>query len=180
VTHPWLAGCYFGVLMGLFYAAWVVIFAGAEMLYVAVLGGLVSWPLFAVGVKLRWGQRPDAKDHPRAHLSEKVDPSVPMRFSFGSCGRGSLQSSFIVPALLTGNWSNRHWSRRTRRSPRDHSQHMDGTQASEATRLARVHDVVFDGKRLPRVQYGRSTLCSWLARSSFGRHNQVTLEPSQR
>jgi hypothetical protein len=41
-THPWLAGCYFGVLMGLFYVAWVVIFAGAEMLYVAVLGGLVG------------------------------------------------------------------------------------------------------------------------------------------
>jgi hypothetical protein len=41
--------------------------------------------------------------------------------------------------------------------------------------------VTSGGKRLPRAQYSpRSTLCSWLARSSFGRRNQVTPEPSQR
>lgn len=64
-AHPWLAGFYFGLLMTPVY---LVITGNAERLYLAAIGGLVSWPLFAVGMKHRWGYRwvyrPDAKRHP--------------------------------------------------------------------------------------------------------------------
>ena len=63
-ARPWLAGLYFGLLMSLFSAVYLMIIGRAEQLYLAALGGLVSGPLFAVGVKHRWGQRPDAKAHP--------------------------------------------------------------------------------------------------------------------
>lgn len=64
-AHPWLAGLYFGLLMSLFYAVYLIIIGGTDQLYLAALGGLVSGPLFAVAVRHRWGQRPDAKAHPR-------------------------------------------------------------------------------------------------------------------
>ena len=60
-ARPLLAGFYFGLLMFPVYA----VIVGAERLYLAALVSLVSWPLFAVGVKDRWGQRPDANAHPR-------------------------------------------------------------------------------------------------------------------
>jgi len=62
-AHPWLAGFYFGLLMSPVY---LIIMGSTERVYLALaaLEGLVSWPLIAVGVKQRWGQRPDAKDHP--------------------------------------------------------------------------------------------------------------------
>ena len=60
-ARPWLAGLYFGLLMFPVYA----VIVGGERLYLAALVSLVSWPLFAVGVKDRWGQRPDAMAHPR-------------------------------------------------------------------------------------------------------------------
>jgi hypothetical protein len=63
-ARPWLAGFYFGLLMSLFFAAYPVIIGGTEQLYLAALVGLACWPLCAVGVKLRWGQRPDAKAYP--------------------------------------------------------------------------------------------------------------------
>ena len=63
-ARPWLAGFYFGLLMSLFSAVYPMIIGGTEQLYLAAIVGLASWPLFAVGVKHRWGQRPDAKDHP--------------------------------------------------------------------------------------------------------------------
>jgi hypothetical protein len=63
-TLPWLAGFYVSLLVSLFFAVYPTIIGGTEQLYPAALVGLVSWPLFAVGVKLRWGQRPDAKAHP--------------------------------------------------------------------------------------------------------------------
>ena len=63
-ARPWLAGLYFGLLMSLFFAVYLMINGGSEQLYVAVVVGLACWPLFAVGVKHRWGQRPDAKAHP--------------------------------------------------------------------------------------------------------------------
>jgi len=63
-ARPWLAGLYFGLLMSLFSAVYPMIIGGTEQLYLAAIVGLVSWPLFAVGVKHRWGQRPDAKAHP--------------------------------------------------------------------------------------------------------------------
>jgi hypothetical protein len=59
-ARPLLAGLYFSVLMFPVYA----VIAGTGQLYLAALASLVSWPLFAVGVKDRWGQRPDAKAHP--------------------------------------------------------------------------------------------------------------------
>jgi hypothetical protein len=63
-ARPWLAGFYCGLLMSLFFAVYPVIIGGNEQLYLAALVGLVSWPLFAIGVKERWGQRPNAKAHP--------------------------------------------------------------------------------------------------------------------
>ena len=60
-ARPLLAGFYFGLLMFPVYA----VIVGAERLYLAALVSFVSWPLFAVGVKDRWGQRPDANAHPR-------------------------------------------------------------------------------------------------------------------
>ena len=63
-ARPWLAGFYFGLLMSLFSAVYPMIIGGTEQLYLAAIVGLASWPLFAVGVKHRWGQRPDAKAHP--------------------------------------------------------------------------------------------------------------------
>ena len=63
-ARPWLAGLYFGLLMSLFSAVYPMIIGGTEQLYLAAVGGLVSWPLFAVGVRHRWGQRSDAKAHP--------------------------------------------------------------------------------------------------------------------
>jgi hypothetical protein len=59
-ARPWLAGLYFGLLMFPVYA----VIVGTERLYLAAPVSLVSWPLFAVGVKDRWGQRPDATAHP--------------------------------------------------------------------------------------------------------------------
>jgi hypothetical protein len=63
-ARPWLAGLYFGLLMWLFFAVYPMIIGGTEQPYLAAIVGLASWPLFAVGVKLRWGQRPNAKAHP--------------------------------------------------------------------------------------------------------------------
>ena len=63
-ARPWLAGLYFGLLMSLVYAVYLMIIGGTDQLYLAALGGLASWPLFAVGIRRRWGQRPNAKDHP--------------------------------------------------------------------------------------------------------------------
>lgn len=60
-AHPWLAGFYFALLMSPVY---LIIMGSTERVYLAALLGLVSWPLFVVGVKQRWGQRPGAKDHP--------------------------------------------------------------------------------------------------------------------
>ena len=77
-ARPWLAGLYFGLLMSLFSAIYLMIIGRAEQLYLAALGGLVSGPLFAVGVKHGWGQRPDAKAHPpptyRRMWSRTSDP----------------------------------------------------------------------------------------------------------
>ena len=60
-ARPWLAGLYFGLLTSPVY---LMIIGDTEQLYLAAVSGLVSWPLFAVGVRHRWGQRPDAKAHP--------------------------------------------------------------------------------------------------------------------
>jgi hypothetical protein len=51
--HPRLAGFYFGLLMTPVYLT----ILGTERVYLAALLGLVSWPLFAVGLKQRWGHR---------------------------------------------------------------------------------------------------------------------------
>lgn len=108
-THPWLAGFYFSLLMAPFCVAWVVILGGTELLYatapvaalVTALAALVSWPVFAVGVKHRWGQRPDAKDHP--------PPSYRRRWSQASDAfltwfmwMGLVSVIPIVFSLLTG------------------------------------------------------------------------------
>jgi hypothetical protein len=63
-AHPWLAGLYFGLLMSLFFAVYPIIIGGTAQPYLAAIVGLASWPLCAVGVELRWGQRPDAKAYP--------------------------------------------------------------------------------------------------------------------
>jgi hypothetical protein len=63
-ARPWLAGLYFGLLMSPFFAVYPMIIGGTEQPYLAALVGLVSWPLFAIGIRERWGRRPDAKAHP--------------------------------------------------------------------------------------------------------------------
>jgi hypothetical protein len=63
-THPWLAGFYGGLLVSLFFAVYPIIIGGTAQPYLAAIVGLASWPLCAVGVELRWGQRPDAKAYP--------------------------------------------------------------------------------------------------------------------
>ena len=70
-AHPWFAGFYgglfFGLIWGLFFGLFLpILFAGYVAIPMSVrvavsVGGLtwvVSWPLFALAVKRRWGQRP--------------------------------------------------------------------------------------------------------------------------
>jgi hypothetical protein len=100
-ARPWLAGFYYGLRMSLVFAVYIIIIGGAEQLYLAALAGLVSWPLFAVGVKHRWGQRPNAKAHPaptyRRMWSRASDTWLSWFMWLGIAG------SFFVPFfLLTG------------------------------------------------------------------------------
>jgi hypothetical protein len=66
-AHPWVAGYYFATLMSATFVLPVQI-ASPSSLRHKVLVGLVAWPmmatLFAIGVKRRWGERPDAEAQP--------------------------------------------------------------------------------------------------------------------
>lgn len=64
-AHPWIAGCYFGLLLSAFLTVPIMIRTG---LGPSVLVGIVTWfasgALFALLSKRRWGERPDAENYP--------------------------------------------------------------------------------------------------------------------
>jgi hypothetical protein len=68
-AHPWVAACYFATLMSVFtgFVLPVLIESPASVRF-KVLVGLVTWPvaamLLVVGLKRRWGERPDPEASP--------------------------------------------------------------------------------------------------------------------
>jgi hypothetical protein len=63
-AHPWLASVYSGLAASLL----AVYIAVTKSIAFAVVLAVLIWlsvPLFALSIKRRWGQRPDASDHPR-------------------------------------------------------------------------------------------------------------------
>jgi hypothetical protein len=73
-AHPWVAACYFATLISVFTGLVLPILMGSPAsVRFKVLVGLVTWPvtamLFLVGLKRRWGERPDAEAAPPPRLA---------------------------------------------------------------------------------------------------------------
>jgi hypothetical protein len=66
-VRPWLAGFYFGLgmalLVGVYVTVRVSVVAGIA---VGAAAFLWCFPLFGLGIKHRWGLRPDTEDRPPA------------------------------------------------------------------------------------------------------------------
>lgn len=69
-AHPWIAGCYFGLGLGLGFPALLAMGGGsiqsvALLALLAGIAGALLWPpYFRLAVKNRWGERPNAEAHP--------------------------------------------------------------------------------------------------------------------
>lgn len=145
-AHPWLAGFYFGLFFGLFWGLFFglflsILFAG----YVAIprsvrvaflVGGptwVVSWPLFALGLKHRWFQRPghetvdlaSALRRPWSRLSDRMLSWYIWLFAFSAIvsvsglvtGPARVGAAFTLGLsllILATTWAER---RRRRTSP---------------------------------------------------------------
>jgi Na+/H+ antiporter NhaD/arsenite permease-like protein len=99
-----LSGLYFAVILSLALAVIFWISDGSPGAAVLAALGLVTWPLFAMSIKHRWGQRPDAKDRPhptpRRMLSRSSDRWLSWGLWFG------LACIVFTPiSLLTGGIS---------------------------------------------------------------------------
>ena len=57
-------GFYIALVLSLLSTVYAISVAGMQGARVAAIAGLLTWPHFAVGIKHRSGERPDAKDHP--------------------------------------------------------------------------------------------------------------------
>jgi hypothetical protein len=68
-AHPWVVACYFATLTSVFTGFVLPVLMGSPAsVRFKVLVGLVTWPvtamLLVVGLKRRWGERPDAEASP--------------------------------------------------------------------------------------------------------------------
>ena len=65
--HPWIAGCYFGLMLTVFISAFEMIRTRASIWLVLAIGvptWVFAWVPFSLMVKRRFGQRPHAEQHP--------------------------------------------------------------------------------------------------------------------
>jgi len=133
--HPWIAGCYLGLVLSVLLTAWGMIRTHASIwfaLAVAVPTWVLAWVLFPVLTKRRFGERANAERYPaptyRRLWSRASDRFLSLFLVLGIAG-GFISISDIVTrprdvlgAVLTlavsAFWVSTTWAERRRRRVR--------------------------------------------------------------
>ena len=105
-ARPWLAGCYFATFMSVFAAfLFPLLIDSPASVGFKVLVGLLTWPLsatlFALGLKRRWGQRPEAEASPDP-TARRIWSRASDRFLLGFMWLGIGGTVSWAVGLITG------------------------------------------------------------------------------